>query len=166
VDSRVSDVVQGYTRLASSLLERWSELASKTASRVDAGAYDAASATEDVIEGSWLATEGAGLWAAQTFSAYATLAGYEPAPNLQTSQPFTAPKGAKLDLLGSLVRGPGPDHIPASAISVQPPQLGPEQTEFTVKVDGTGCRGGTYVGVVSANTEAETKTVDVWISIP
>jgi hypothetical protein len=166
MDSRVSDLVQSYTRLASSLLERWSELASRTASKVDAGAYDASSAAEDVVAGSWLATEAAGLWAAQTLSAYATLAGYKPEPNIQTSEPFKAAKGAKLDLRGALVRGPGPDNLPPSAISIQPPQLGPDQTEFTLEVDATGYRGGTYVGVVNATTDAGTKPLNVWISIP
>jgi hypothetical protein len=160
----MSDIVQGYTSLASGLFERWSELASKSASKVDAGAYGPASAAEDVVAGSWLASEAAGLWTAQTLSAYATLAGYKPQPNIQTSDPFPAPKGAKLELHGPLVRGS--DQISPSAIKIQPPQLNPEQTEFTLKVDATGHRGGTYVGVVNATTDTGTKPVNVYISIP
>lgn len=167
MDSRVSDVVQAYNDLAASLLGRWSEMASKTASKIDAGAYDASSAADDVVAGSWLATEAAGLWAAQTLSAWATLAGYEPGANIAVSQPFTADAGAKLVLRGPLAKGPpGADQLPVSKVTLQPEQLEPGKSEFTLKADGTGHRGGTYVGVVDATTSAGSKPVSVWISIP
>jgi hypothetical protein len=166
MESRVSDIVQAYNDLASSLLARWSEMASKTASKVDAGAYDASSAADDVVAGSWLATEAAGLWAAQTLSAWATLAGYKPKPNIAVSQRFEAPAGAKLVLRGPLAKGPGSDHIPPSKVTLQPEQLQPGEREFKLKADGTGHRGGTYLGVVDATTNAGTEPVYVWISIP
>ena len=43
----MSDYVQSYATLATSLMERWSSLASKTASRMDTRSYDAASAARD-----------------------------------------------------------------------------------------------------------------------
>jgi hypothetical protein len=166
VGSRVSDIVQGYTTLASSMLEQWSAFASKAASRVDAGAYDAASAAEDVAAGAWLATEAAGLWTAQACEAFYTLAGLERSANIVTSQPFHAPPGARLELTDPLVRGTGLDQLPVSAVSIKPPQLGPSETEFTLSADATGYRGGTYAGKVNATTDAGTTAVTVWITVP
>jgi hypothetical protein len=167
VSSRVSDVVRGYTTLASSLLERWSALASKAASKVDAGAYDATSAAEDAVAGATLATEAAGLWAAWTGEAFAKLAGLERGPNIAKSQPFHSPAaGAKLELVGPLTKGPGLAQLPLSAVSIQPPQLGSEDTEFRLRGDGSGHRGATYVGKVNATTDAGTTAVTVWITIP
>jgi hypothetical protein len=166
VASRMSDVIQSYTTLASSLFERWSALASKTASKVDAGAYDASSAAEDTAAGAMLAAEAAGLWTAWTCEAFAKLAGLEGEPNIAESQPFTAPAGATLELAGPLVKGPGLDQLPVSAVTIHPPQLGAGETEFTLRADGSGYPGATYVGKVNATTAAGTTPVTVWITVP
>jgi hypothetical protein len=166
MSSRASDVIEGYTTLASSMLERWSALASKAASRVDAGAYDATSAAEDAAAGATLAVEGAELWATWACEALAKLAGVEGGPNIAKSQPFHAPAGATLELAEPLVKGPGLSQLPISAVTIEPPQLGPGDTLFTLRADGSGYRGATYVGKVNATTDAGTTTVTVWITIP
>jgi hypothetical protein len=167
MDSRVSDLVQGYTTLASSLFERWSGLASRAASKMDAGAYDAASAAEDAAAGASLAAEAGWLWTEWMCEAYAKLTGLEGRPNIARSRPFEAPAGARLELAGPLVKGPGLAELPVSAVSLDPAQLGPAETEFTLRADGSGYRGATYVGEVKATTdEGKTTVVSVWITIP
>jgi len=164
---RVNDVLQGYTTLASSLLERWGALASKAASRVDAGEYDVAGASEDATAGVKLATEGGMLWAAEAVEAACALGGFEAGPERVTSQPFHAPAGASLKLFGPLVKGPSLEAtMPVSVLSIHPPQLGPRETEFTLRAEATGLHGATYVGKVEATTDAGTTPVTVWITVP
>lgn len=167
----MTEVVKGYTTLASSLLERWSTHASAVASKVDAGTYDAASAAADL--GTWaaLATESGVLLASEALDAAAILAGVEGEPNLVSSQPFYAPAGAALKLAGPLSTGDGEDELPAGVVTIQPAQLGPTDTRFTLTADATGHRGATYVGIVQAFTStaaaaAVAVPVNVWITVP
>jgi hypothetical protein len=166
--TRVGDVVQGYATLASSLLTRWSAHATEVASKVDAAEYDAACAAEDLTTCASLATEGGFLLAAEALEAVATLAGCGCEGNIETSQPFHAPAGAALTLTGPLVKGQGLASIPVSAVTIQPSQLAPTDTEFTLRVDTTGARGATYYGTVAAATVAGTPpvTVWVWVTVP
>jgi hypothetical protein len=166
VESRMSDMVQGYTAYASALLERWGELASRAASKMDAGAYDAASAARDTAAGATLAAEAGWLWTEWMFESLATFTGFEGGANIARSQPFKALAGARLELAEPLVRRPGLDELPVGVVHIHPRQLGPEETEFTLRADGSGHRGGTYVGKVKATSGTESKTVPVWITIP
>jgi hypothetical protein len=163
---RATDVVEGYATLTSSLLERWSDLASNTACKLDAGAYDLASAAEDLAASASLASEGGALWAAEMLKAVAACTGCEAGPSTVTSEPFRAPAGATLKLAGPLSKGPQLDQLPVSKVSIRPSQLGPTETEFRLTVDATGHRGATYVGQVEASTAAETTRVTVWVSVP
>ncbi len=158
--------MQGYAALASSLLERWSAIASKAAAKVDAGEYTAASAAEDLTSSMSLATEGGLLWAAETLEACAGTGGLQGAPRVVTSRAFRAPAGAALKLAGPLVKGPMLDSLPVSAVSIRPPKLGATETEFTLHADPTGHCGATYVGTVNATTDAGTVPVRVWIVVP
>jgi hypothetical protein len=68
--------------------------------------------------------------------------------------------------MGLLVKGSGMARLPV-AVSIEPEQPEPGYTVFRLRVDGTGCRGGTYVGKVKATTEEGTPTeVFVWITVP
>lgn len=166
--SRVSEVMRGYTTLASSLLEQWNALASKTASKLDAGTYDAASAAEDVVAGASLATEAAWLYAGEWYNTLAAITGQQGAAEVRESQSFTAPAGARLELSGPLVKGPGKlAQLPVSAVHIEPAQLGAGETKFKLRADGSGYRGATYAGTVQA-TEANGSTtpVTVWITVP
>ena len=166
MENQNSDILEGYTNLASSLLERWSELASKAAAKADAGTYDAASAAEDFLAGTALATEAAWQWAAQCYRTVATITGQGSEAERVESQQFSAPAGAALALAGPLVKGPGMDQLPVSAVSIVPAQLSPDETTFVLRADATGHRGATYVGKVNATTDAETTPVTVWITVP
>jgi len=172
MESRVGDVVQGYATLASSLLERWSTHASEVASRVEAPDYDADSAAADLAACASLATESGLRLAAEAFDALATLGCFQGDRNIVTSQPFEAPAGAMLKLAGPLVDSLGLDALPVNVVSIQPPQLAPAQTEFTLRADATGHRGATYLGTVQATTDATLAAgaalveVTVWITVP
>ena len=167
MENQNSDILEGYTNLASSLLERWSELASRSASKADAGTYDPSSAAEDLVAGTALATEAAWEWAAQCYRTVAALAGQTESEEKVKSQQFAAPAGAALSLAGPLSKGPDMDQLPVSAITIEPTQLAPKETAFVLYADATGHRGATYVGKVNATTEAGTTTpVTVWITVP
>jgi hypothetical protein len=166
VGTRASDILSGYTSLASSLFERWSELASKAAAKADAGTYDAAAAAEDLFAGATLATEAAGEWAAQCYRTLAAVTGQDQTAELVESQEFSAPSGATLALAGPLVKGPGMAKLPVSAIVIEPAQLAPGETAFVLRANATGYRGATYVGKVNATTDAGTTPVTVWITVP
>lgn len=163
----VSELLESYTALASSLYDRWSTLASRAASRLDAGAYDSASAEQDALAGATLAAEGARLWADWMFEALTQCIGGESEPNVVEAS-FDSPlAGACLELEGALLRGPGPEALPASAVSVDPKQLEPGHTKFTLCADATGYHGGTYIGKVNATTDTgETRALTVWIVVP
>ncbi len=169
---RVSNVMQSYTELTSTLLQRWSAHASEVAANVEAPDYDAGSAAADLAACASLATESGLLLAAQALEGLATLGGFEGEENDVTSQPFQAPAGSTLALAGPLVKGPGMDALPVSAVTIQPSQLGPSQTEFTLRANAAGHRGATYVGTVEASTDAALAAVTapaqvtVWITIP
>jgi hypothetical protein len=170
--SRAGDAVQSYAKLTSSLLERWSAHASRVASNVEAPDYDAASAAADLIACASLATESGFLLAVQALEAVATLGGLQDGQNIVESPPFTAPNGAALKLAGPLVESPGLDELPVSVVSIQPPQLAPTESEFTLRANAAGHRGATYVGTVEASTGAANVAaaapvqVTVWITVP
>jgi len=172
--------VQGYTTLASSLLERWSAHASAVAANVEAPDYDAERAAADLAACASLATESWLLLAAKMLDPCGVLGGGEGDPNIVNSQPFKAPAGATLKLAGPLVESPGGDELPVSVVSIKPPQLSPSEDEFTLRADATGHRGATYVGMVEASTGAASALaaagaagaagaavqVTVWITVP
>jgi hypothetical protein len=166
--SNVSDLVQDYTTFASGLVERWSARASRSASKVDAGIYTASSAVEDAAACATLAAEAGWLWAEWAWQAVADCCGLECVPDAAQSQPFEAPAGAKLKLRAEPTMGPGLDKLPG--VTIHPEQLDPAQTEFTLRTDGTVCRGGTYVGEVEATTDEgktteKTEVLVVWITV-
>jgi hypothetical protein len=165
---RASDAVRSYAKLTSSLLERWSAHASQVAANVEAPGYDADSAAADLAACASLATESGFLLAAQALEAVATLGGFQDGQNIVESQPFTAPNGAALTLAGPLVESPGLDELPVSVVSIQPPQLAPTESEFTLRANAAGHRGATYVGTVEASTDAAAAPVNVtvWITVP
>jgi hypothetical protein len=160
--------MDGYTTLASSLLERWNALASKMASKLDAGTYDAASAAEDMAAGTSLATEAAWLYASEWCKTLGAIIGQQRAAEVSESQAFTAPAGARLELTGPLVKGPGKlAQLPVSAVHIEPAQLAAGETAFKLRADASGYRGATYAGTVTATTDdGNTTAVTVWITVP
>jgi hypothetical protein len=165
VESRVSDLVREYTTLASGLLDRWSALGSRWASEVDAGTYTASCAVEDAAAGATLAAEAGWSWAELTWQAVATCCGREGEQTPAETHKFRAPAGAKLKLRrGFPMMGPGLDVL--TGVTIEPEQLAPGETEFTLHAGPGACRGGTYVVEVEATTDDGTTTLVVgWITV-
>lgn len=159
----LSEVVNGYASLASSILERWNDLAARAAAEVEDGEYGAACAAEDLATGAWLATVGGLEWAEQTCEALETLVGFEDGPASVTSQPFPAPAGANLEMGPTFQIGPGLEYLLPADIRIEWLNDG----EFVLRADAAERRGGTYFGQVIVVTEnAERIPQWVWISIP
>ncbi|HEX2414746.1 MAG TPA: hypothetical protein VHJ37_05990 [Thermoleophilaceae bacterium] len=163
----LAEIAEGYTTLASFLLDRWSTHASSVASRLDAGPYDAESAVVDFATTASLATESGFLLASEALDALAICAGRQKKPHVVESRRFsTTLPGATLAPAGPLINGHGSDMLPASAVHVNPPKLAPGEAEFTLRVDATGRRAGAYVGTVDASESGKVESVPVWILVP
>jgi hypothetical protein len=159
----LSDVVDGYTSLASSILDRWSNLAGRAAEEFENGEYDAGCAAEDVATGAWLASLGGLEWVEQYCEALETLVGFEEAGSAAlTSPPFPAPPGARLKLVTTFQSGPGLQFLLPEEISIQ----WLNDAEFVLRANVTECHGGTYYGVVRAETDSASTDQWVWIAIP
>jgi hypothetical protein len=163
VELPFSELVRDYTTFASGLVERWGALASRSAAELDAGTYDASSAAEDAAGALTLAAEEGWSWTALTWQAVAKWCGVDYVQNTAESQPFDAPAGAKLTLRAAPTNGPGLETLPG--VTIDPEQLGAEQTQFTLRTDGTVCRGATYVAVVEATTDEGLVELFVWITV-
>jgi hypothetical protein len=163
--TRIEDVVHGYNALAASLLERWGERTAKFAEKIDDGKLDASTMTSELVSCTTLATQTAVELMEEALEAAIALGGARGDCEVVTSKPFAAPAGASLKLTGPLQKGAGLGELAVQAITLQPQQLGPEETSFTLAVDAYGCRGGTYVGTVEATTD-ESVTIVVWITVP
>ena len=96
-------VINGYTDLATSLLDQWSEHMSTVSEHLEDPDYDADRAAIDLADCVTLAAETGLLLANEALDAIATL-GMRRA-NLVDSDPFEAPPGASLALAGPLDRG-------------------------------------------------------------
>src|SRR5215207_9152600 len=166
MDSPLAHVVDGYNRLAASLLERWSAHASMVATKLDAGGYDADDAAADLAATASLATESGFLLASEALDAAAILTGRQDEPHIVDSEVFsTSLAGAKLRLAGPLVSGHG-SALPAAVVSVKPPELEPTEADFSLRADATGHRAGTYVGSVVASRGDAVESVTVLIVVP
>src|SRR5271167_5026174 len=152
---RASDVMNSYTALASSLVQRWSAHTSAVAANVEADDYDADKVAADLAACASLATESVLLLAARALDPFGVLSVGAGEPNIVESQPFEAPAGSALKLAGPLLDGLGRDELPVGLVSIQPPQLAAGgKGIFTLRADATGHRGATYVGTVEASSDA------------
>jgi hypothetical protein len=163
--SPFADVMKGYIKLASWLVDRWSGHASSIASKLDDGTYDAKSAGADLGQCAALATESGILIASEALDALAICTGRQYQRHIvESPYPFTSPmNGATLTLAGPLTVGPGWGSL---AAEVRPAKLDPEANKFKLWADATGCRAGTYVGmVVASRPPAPDQQVPVWLTV-
>jgi hypothetical protein len=159
-------VVQEYAELTSSLLVRWSDHASKVATKLDAGSYDADDAAADLAACAMLAADSGFLLASEALDAVAVLTGRQGKQHMVVSRPFsTSLAGATLELAGPLVNGFG-EKLPADVIVLQPPALKAKETEFRLRADASGRPGGAYRGAVKASLGAKVELVAVRIIVP
>ncbi len=165
--SPLTKVVQNYGALGAFLIERWSDHASAVAAKLDARDYGADCAVADLAKCAYLATESGFLLASEAFDSAAMLTGCRHERNIVHSGPlFTSLKGATLTLAGPLTTPQG-DMLPLSRTWLEPPALGPGETEFKLRADATGCRGAAYTGFVDASTPGvPVESVFVFIVVP
>jgi hypothetical protein len=166
VGTPLSEVVEGYTELASDLVGKWSEHASKVAAKLDAGTYDADQAVSDLGCGAVLATESVVAIASKALDAVAILTGRQFEPyEVESDSFFTTLPGAALAVAGPFTDLVGTASLPASAITVTPAQLDPAATEFQLHAIATGVRGATYFGIVEASASGQVEPVRAWIVV-
>ena len=164
--SPLAEVIQGYSELASFLLKRWTEHASKVAERLDDGSYDADSGAADLATSASLTVESWFLLASEALDAAAILSGGQRQPHLVDSVAFWSPlPGAALTLEGPLVNTLDTDQLPAAVVTIRPAQLAAAAADFTLRADATGHHGGTYWGTVRATAPAAQDLVTVWITV-
>ena len=168
MSSPLNDVLEGYARLGSWLVESWSAQASEVAAKLEAGGYDAKSAADDMASTASLAAETGFLLVSQALDAVAVLTGHQGEPNIVCSDSFASPlPGATLSLAGPLRDVLHSDTLHPSVVTVRPSSLGPGQTQFRLRADASGHQGGTYLGTVLASTPgAAAASVQVWITVP
>ena len=168
MDSPLSDVVEGYARLGSWLVERWGAQASKVGKKLDAGGYDAHSAAEDAASTASLAAETGFLLVSEALDAVAVLSGRQGEPHIVCSDSFSSSlPGAALTVPGPLTDVLQSDSLHPSVVTIKPSSLGPNDTEFRLRADASGHRAGTYVGSISASKPGAAATsVPVWITVP
>jgi hypothetical protein len=158
----LTNVARGYGELAAELTDLWSAHAVRVATKLDAGTYDAKRATADVATMASNAAWSAFLLASEALDAVANLTLYRD-PDL-VSPPFvTSLPGAKLELRDDLLKNGFNDLLPAH---VEPSQLEPGQTSFTVSADSTGHPPGYYRGtVVASKSGVASEQVEVEIHV-
>ena len=120
-----------------------------------------------------MAFQSVALVANEALDAGSVIRGSQDKPHVVVSLPFdasgagTAAHGGRtLELAGPLVADLGHDSIPASAVTLRPDTLQPQQTTFELVVNGTGHPALGYSGKVFV-IDAQGKhmeTVDVWVS--
>jgi hypothetical protein len=142
-ESPLAEVADGYAKLASSLVDKWSAHLALVASRLNDGNYDANSAAKDLA--ATVKLTGA---TAQSGSFNSPL----PGAALSVTGPFTSLDGAST--------------LAANMITIRPLQLDPGKTAFSLELNAKGCRAGAYRGQVTATPAAgQPQDRNVWIVI-
>jgi hypothetical protein len=165
MSSPIGEVVRGYTNLATSLLEQWGDHAAKLAAKVDGGELDGPAMAAELVSCATLATRSGLEMVEEAIDAAAILSGTLAAEKVVTSRAFHAPAGATLKLREELEIGAGLGFVKKGAVTIDPSQLGPEETEFRIRVDTSELHGGTYVGAVEKCPD-DPEPIVVWITIP
>ena len=165
--SPLEQVADGYARLATTLVDRWSTYASQVAGKWDAGRYGPEDAMADAAAYGFLVTESLLLVATEGLDAVAILSGRQDQPHMVDSDVFSIGRpGAELALAGPLVGGWGTDALPVDAVEIVPASAGRGLTAFTLRADATGHKGDTYVGTVIARVRGAEEPIDVQITVP
>jgi hypothetical protein len=167
MDSRITDVVNGYARLGSWLVDSWSAQASKVAQKLDARTYDAQSAADDLASTASLTAETGFLLVSEAFDAVAILTGRQGEPHSVASAWFDSQlPGGTLSVPAALTNVLHSDTLHPSVVTIErlPP---PDETWFRLRADASGHRAGTYLGTASAfKAGTPPRTVQVWITVP
>jgi hypothetical protein len=164
-ESPLAEVADGYAKLASSLVDKWSAHLALVASRLNDGNYDANSAAKDLAATVKLTGATGFLFASKTLDAVALLA--PRGPETAQSGSFNSPlPGAALSVTGPFTSLDGASTLAANMITIRPLQLDPGKTAFSLELNAKGCRAGAYRGQVTATPAAgQPQDRNVWIVI-
>ncbi|HEX6712689.1 MAG TPA: hypothetical protein VF066_04860 [Thermoleophilaceae bacterium] len=168
MSSPLSDVVKGYARLGSWLVDNWSAQASKVAHKVDDGSYTAQSAADDLASTASLAAETGFLLVSEALDAVAILTARQGEPYIVPSDWFDAElPGATLTVPGPLTDVLHAETLHPNVVTIEMASADPTETWFRLRADASGKDEGTYVGTVSASKPGTPdKSVQVWITVP
>jgi hypothetical protein len=152
METPLTDAVADYVKFASPLLKEWQEHATGVASKLDAGEYNADKLAADLAKCTKLAIETGVGAVMEVLDVMAILTGSQYERITDEHVFSTSLPGAALELAGPLISGSGLDQLSPDDIKILPsPQLGPGATEFRLRADVTGHRGGLYTGTVVAS---------------
>jgi hypothetical protein len=163
--SPMDEVVRGYTKLATSLVEQWGEHAAEFAEKLDGGEMDSSAIAAELVSCTTLATRSGLEMVDEAMEAAAILTGGLAAEKFAESETYYAPAGSTLTIVGELELGAGLGSIEKSAVTIESSQSDSGDIEFKVRVDTTGLRGGTYFGFVDKGPD-DPEPILVWITIP
>ena len=167
-ETPIGEVIENYTELSKELIRKWRDYGTGVATKLDARAYDADSATADLATAVSLGIETSARLAWEAVDSVSILAGHLDRPYVVESEEefSTSLPGAALVLKGNLVSG-FRDRLSATLAQVIPAQLGENETKFKLRVDATGHPAGTYWGKVEASKpDGQTEEVSVQITVP
>ena len=160
--SRIREVVEGYLDLGTQLLKTWTPFVNDVAAKVDTGTFDAADAADDfptaanLVAHSWMLIGSEAIDAlavlTKSFGEDEAVVGYR-----------TTLAGATLAVKGDL-ESVTKQTLQASRVTVRPAKLAPNDTMFTLEVDGDGLKARTYDGCVVATAE-NGDTEEVFVSV-
>jgi hypothetical protein len=169
----VETAVDGYIQLAEYLVGQWQQLATDLAQQVESRTIDPNAMMKTAKNFMATGVQSVALVVNEAFDAGAAMSGAQNKPHVVVSTPFdtngtgTAALGVRtLAVAGPLVADLGQDSIPASAVTLRPDTLQPQQTSFELVVNGTGHAALGYSGRVNVvDTHANAiEVVDVWVS--
>jgi hypothetical protein len=162
-DTRVTEAVAGYRKLATDLVAEWGDLASSIADKIDEDAYDGKAMRDAWLEAARLSVWTTYLMWNEAADAVAALS-YRPGERYHlSSDPFESPlAGATLTVNGPLV---GQQSRGMLIAKVDPSKLEAGEKTFTLYADVTGSDGDTYLGTVLAARGRESESVPVFITV-
>jgi len=159
----MGEVVEGYLDTAKKLVSRWSDYGTWVATRLDDGTYDADSAVGDLAGAVQLTLESGARLAWEAVDAW-TILGGRLGPHIVDSGEFSIDLPAAEVRLEADLRSPFADILPASMVLIIPVELSPGKTKFKLRAIATGCRAGTYIGLIAGSLPEHKRAV--WIIVP
>ena len=169
--NRVGLAVDGYLQLAEYLVEQWRDRATQLAQQIESRDVSPDTMVKTAQDWMTMAFQSVALVVNEAFDASEAMRGSEDKPHVVVSATFDTSGGnaahavRTLELDGPLVADLGHDAIPASAVTMRPDSLAPQQTSFELVVDGTGHPALGYSGhvIVRDAQGGQIESVDVWV---
>jgi hypothetical protein len=163
--------VAGYIELGQWLLDHWGDHFEKIAAQIDTGTVTVDGVVQDTAECVMLSAQSVVYTYTEAVDAVALLRGSQDQPNVVSSVSFPVnrnligPGLRLLRLAGPLAAALGSDTIPETSVQIVPPELGADDTGFSLTVDATDHPAGLYTGAVLVLDANGTKitSIAVWV---